>query len=72
MGEPVMSSETGFVLQIDGRRVHVDQAKQQVTLLDERGAVEFRERIQVAAGSLQGLFSAVDSISTVMGPETKA
>ena len=51
-----------FVLEIDGRSILVDQAHQRVTILDEKGTVTFRERIQVAAGSLQGLFSALESV----------
>ncbi len=48
-----------FTIEIDGRKVLVDQARQEVSILDGDGAVVFRDRIQVAAGSLQGLFSAV-------------
>ncbi len=66
---------TEFTVEIDRRRVLVDQAKQQVSILDENGAVAFRDRIQVAAGSLQGLFSAVEDAATLgLGtcPEKKA
>ncbi len=48
-----------FTVEIDGHRVLVDQARQQVRILDRDGAAVFCDRIQVAAGSLQGLFSAV-------------
>ncbi len=51
-------SKREFVVEIDGRTVRVDQENQRVTILDAEGAVVFRDRIQVAAGSLQGLFSA--------------
>jgi hypothetical protein len=51
-----------FLVEIDGRSVLVDQEDQRVTILDENGTVAFRDRIQVAAGSLQGLFSALDSV----------
>jgi len=53
-----MRSST-FTFEIDGRRVVVDQSTQEVSILDERGAVVFRDRIQVAAGSVQGLFDTV-------------
>ena len=58
-------NETRFVVEIDGRRVLVDQAKQEVSILDGDGAVVFRDRIQVAAGSLQGQFSAVEDAATL-------
>ena len=58
-------NETRFVVEIDGRRVLVDQARQEVSILDEEGAVVFRDRIQVAAGSLQGLFSAVEDAASL-------
>ena len=58
-------NETRFVVEIDGRRVLVDQAKQEVSILDGDGAVIFRDRIQVAAGSLQGLFSALQDATTL-------
>ncbi len=51
-----------FVVEIDGRSVLVDQEHRRVTILDEEGTVVFRDRIQVAAGSLQGLFSALDNV----------
>ncbi len=53
---------TEFAVEIDGRKVLVDQARQVVSILDKDGAVLFRDRIQVAAGSLQGLFSAVQDV----------
>jgi hypothetical protein len=52
--------EGKFMVEIDGRRVLVDQTNQRVTILDEEGAAVFHDRIQVAAGSLQGLFSMLD------------
>lgn len=55
---------SGFVLQVDGREVWVDQATQRVTILDEQGRPAFRERIQVAAGSVQGLFSTAMGLGT--------
>jgi hypothetical protein len=58
-----MMSEKEFLVEVDGRTVRVDQENQWVTVLDAEGAVVFRDRIQVAAGSLQGLFSAVDGVS---------
>lgn len=50
-----------FVLEVDGRRVVVNQANQEVSILDEHGVAIFRDRIQVAAGSVQGLFDSVSS-----------
>ncbi len=52
--------EKRFMLEMDGCKVFVDQAGQRVTVLDESGVVVFADCIQVAAGSLQGLFSALD------------
>ncbi len=66
---------TEFVVEIDGRKVLVDQARQQVSILDKDGAVVFRDQIQVAAGSLQGLFSAVQDVlplSPGSGPSQSA
>ena len=54
--------ETEFMVEIDGRKVLINQATQQVTILDEYGGIVFRDHIQVAAGSVQGLFSALDSV----------
>lgn len=48
-----------FVVDIDGRRVVVNQDDQQVAILDGAGNVVFRDRIQVAAVS-KSLFSALD------------
>ena len=50
-----------FTLELDGRRVIVNQANQEVSILDDRGVVIFRDRIQVAAGSVQGLFDSISS-----------
>ncbi len=64
-----------FTVEVDGRKVTIDQARQEVRILDSAGAVVFRDRIQVAAGSLQGLFSAVkDGGVLVLGtdPSRKA
>lgn len=47
-----------FMVEIDGRKVLVDQMERRVSILDGQGAVVFRDRIQVAAGSVQGLFTA--------------
>ena len=58
-GHTVKKNE--FTLEIDGRRVVVDQSTQEVSILDEHGDVIFRDRIQVAAGSVQGLFDSVSS-----------
>lgn len=47
-----------FLIRVDGRDVWIDQATREVTILDGDGRSGFRERIQVAAGSVQGLFTA--------------
>mgnify|MGYP001016929065 CR=1 FL=1 len=51
--------EQQFIVEIDGRRVTVNQREQQVEILDDAGNVLFSDSIQVAAGSLQGLFMAL-------------
>jgi hypothetical protein len=56
-----MSRNYEFTIDIDGRRVVVNQANREVSILDEKGAVVFQDRIQVAAGSVQGLFDSVSS-----------
>jgi hypothetical protein len=56
-----MSRDNEFALSVDGRLVIVSQANQEVSILDENGAAVFRDRIQVAAGSVQGLFDSVSS-----------
>ncbi len=62
-----------FTARIDGQKVLVDQAKQEVRILDGTGAVVFRDRIQVAAGSLQGLFSALqNTVVSGLGAEPTA
>ena len=53
-------SGDGFTVEIDGRKVLINQTTQAVTILDGEGTVVFRDRIQVAAGSVQGIFSAVE------------
>ena len=55
-----MMSESTFTVEIDGRTVLVDPERQEVSILDAEGAVLFHERIQVAAGSVQGLFEEGD------------
>ncbi len=57
--------ESAFYVEVDGQRVLVDPARQEVSIVDACGAVVFRDRIQVAAGSLQGLFSAVEDAATL-------
>lgn len=51
-----------FSIEIDGHSVTVRQSGQQITVLDGDGNVIFRDRIQVAAGSVQGLFVALDDL----------
>lgn len=55
----------GFSVRVDGREVWVDQVTQRVTVLDEQGKAVFRDRIQVAAGSVQGLFTAAMDVGTL-------
>ena len=57
--------EQGFVIEVDGRRVGVDAANGRVSLLDARGEEVCGGRIQVAAGSLQGIFSMLEDITGV-------
>jgi hypothetical protein len=57
-----MSRNNEFALEIDGRRVIVNQANQEVSILDENDVAIFRYCIQVAAGSVQGLFDSVSSV----------
>jgi hypothetical protein len=60
---------TEFSLSIDGRKVLINQATQEVSILDENGDAIFRNQIQVAAGSVQGLFdsasSAVENVANI-------
>ena len=51
-----------FMVELDGRRVLVDQTTQSVRVLDVHGKPVFEDRIQVAAGSVQGIFSAVEAL----------
>ena len=57
--------EQQFVIEVDGRHVAVDPAKGRVMLLDARGEEITGEGIQVAAGSLQGIFSMLEDITGV-------
>ena len=54
-----------FVVEVDGRRVAVDPAQGRVSLLDAAGEELSGEGIQVAAGSLQGIFSMLEDITGV-------
>ena len=54
-----------FVIELDGQKVLVDQAGQCVTLLNDAGTRASSNAIQVAAGSLQGLFSMLESVTGV-------
>ena len=56
---------TRFTIELDGQRVLVDQAGQCVTLLDAAGTRASSETIQVAAGSLQGIFSMLEGVTGV-------
>ncbi len=44
-----------FEIELDGQRVVVNQAAQEIQILDEAGHVISCERIQVAAASIAGL-----------------
>jgi hypothetical protein len=56
--------QTEFEIMIDGQRVVVNQATQVVKVVDAAGRVLFGERIQVAAGSVQGIFSSVVNLTS--------
>lgn len=51
-------------LTLDGREVVIHQATQEVSVLNTDGTEVSRERIQVAAGSVQGIFSAVEGVAS--------
>lgn len=57
--------DKGFTVEIDGREVRVDQENGEVRILDEGGAAMFHDLIQVAAGSVQGMFSAFQDATTL-------
>lgn len=65
-------NERYFSVEIDGRRVLVDQSSQEVVVLDGAGRPAHLERIQVAAGSVQGLFAVVEDATAGMQPFTRA
>lgn len=65
-------NKKSFGVEIDGRHVVVDQISQEVTVLDRAGHALYRERIQVAAGSVQGLFSTAEDTAAVIQPFPKA
>ena len=58
-------NKTGFFVVVDNRRLWVNPEEQAVTLFDDKGASVFTETIQVAAGSVQGLFSMLDRTNPV-------
>lgn len=62
-----MTGARTFAVEMDGRTAWIEQENGRITLLDAEGAVVFRDSIQVAAGSVQGLFAAVDVISSFRG-----
>ena len=57
-------SHSPLEITIDGHKVQIHQDRQEVRVLDANGAILFSDRIQVAAGSVQGIFSAVQSLNT--------
>lgn len=61
-------NQAPITLDFEGRRVVIDQATQEVRVLDPAGNLVSRERIQVAAGSVQGIFSAVQGAASVLAP----
>ena len=68
-------SGSKFAVEIDGRKVLIDQDSQEVSVLDGQGHTVFRDRIQVAAGSVQGIFSALEKTGTLglgMSPSERA
>lgn len=54
-----------FVIELDGRRMLVDREGQCLSLLDATGTAASCSRIQVAAGSLQGIFSMLEGVTGV-------
>ncbi len=52
-------------VELDGRKVLIDQAAQEVSVLDENGRVLSRERIQVAAASLAGNFTPLKELTDI-------
>lgn len=54
-------------VELDGRKVLIDQSAQEVRILDEDGRIVLHERIQVAAASLRGLFSVLEDTSKLSG-----
>ena len=61
-----------FEIELDGRRVRVDQATGEVRQLGPDGRTVSSERIQVAAGSVQGLFSALEESANLANPAKNA
>lgn len=60
-------------MEIDGQRVLVDQATQEVTVYDEKGQPLLHERLQVAAGSKSlGALDAAESVVRILSPVTHA
>lgn len=57
-----------FSVELEGRKVLVDRTSQEVSVLDASGNVLSRERIQVAAGSIQGIFSSLEGVAGVLAP----
>lgn len=57
-----------FEIEIDGCRVLINPETQSVSIKKPDGALLFHDHIQIAAGSVQGLFSmATDAKSAVDG-----
>lgn len=56
-----------FVVELDGRRVLVDRKRQRVCVLDADGREGLCDRIQVAAGSVQGVFAMLDGVAGAKG-----
>lgn len=61
-----------ILVDIDGQKIRIDQSRQELRILDAAGCVMFRDRIQVAAGSVQGLFSAVEDAAGLTQPVERA
>ena len=56
-----MVEHATFEIKVDGRTAVVERESGTVRVLDSRGREVSREQIQVAAGSVQGLFSALEA-----------
>ncbi len=63
--------EDEFCVELDGRRVVINPARQEVRVLDAGGHTLSHERIQVAAGSVQGIFSSLHDVVAIPGDSSR-